>query len=192
MAWAPQSNIARGINDALAQISTTNGRATALVFFTDGDEAPPTDGKLPAAMETAPQKRPRGVLVGVGDRRPSAIPLYNQGGNMAGYFQRGGQPMLSGLQENYLRKLGRGTNLDYHRLQAPEDLLNPLRSGRYANARPVNREISWVFGAVALALVAAAYLVTPLAAIRGLDRSLRASQPAPKAWGLFSSRRAAP
>jgi mxaL protein len=157
MAWAPQSRVAYGVIDALSQLEARRQDA-ALVFFTDGNEAPPVDGEPPVAVQQAAHARPRGVLVGVGDLRPSAIPLFNPAGNMAGYFQREGQPMLSALQEAYLRKLGRRAGLDYHRLRTGDHLISLLRSQRYASHQPVRREISWAFGAAALTLLIAAYM----------------------------------
>ncbi len=162
MAWAPTSNVARAVDDALAQLSVTGQRGTALVFFTDGEEAPPVDVVPTSTTGKVSSGPPRGVLIGVGDSRPSAIPQFNQGGNMVGYFQQGGQPMLSGLQENYLRKLGRGAGLDYHRLRTRERLIDLLRSRRYANQHAARLDISWLFGAGALALLTAVYIVAPL------------------------------
>ncbi len=162
MAWAPMSKVARAIDDALSQLSVPRQDDAALVFFTDGEEAPSVDVEQLATTEKAASRRPRGVLVGVGDLRPSAIPQFNQGGNMVGYFQQGGQPMLSGLQENYLRKLGRGAGLDYHRLRTRERLIDLLRSRRYANQHAARLDISWLFGAGALALLTAVYIVAPL------------------------------
>jgi hypothetical protein len=79
---------------------------------------------------------------------------------MTGYFQREGGPYLSSLKEGYLKKLGRATGLDYHRLQTDNQLLvDLLGSMRYAESRPARREISWTFGAAALTLLTAVYLM---------------------------------
>lgn len=161
MAWAPTSNIARGVEDALSQLSGSGQNDAALVFFTDGEEAPAVDGGPIMTRGAGLPQHARGTLVGVGDLRPSPIPQFNQGGNMVGYFQSGGQPMLSSLQEAYLRKLGRGAKLDYHRLRTSDRLIDLLRSRRYADTRPGRREISWLFGAAALVLLAATYVKRP-------------------------------
>lgn len=158
MAWAPQSNVARGVEDALR---AARRQRASLVFFTDGNEAPPQDIKSAVALRHAPRDKPRGVLMGVGDVRASAIPLFNQTGQMAGYFQRGGQPYLSSLNQNYLRRLGGRVGLQYHRLRTSSRLLELLRSDRYAGARPARREIGWVFGAAALALLVLVYVIKP-------------------------------
>lgn len=161
MAWAPMSNIARGVDDALSQLSGSGQDDPALVFFTDGEEAPPVDEEASTTTGDRLPQRPRGTLVGVGDLRPSPIPQFNQGGNMVGYFQNNGRPMLSSLQESYLRELGRGAGLDYHRLRTSDRLINLLRSRHYADSRPARREISWLFGATALTLLTAAYVKLP-------------------------------
>jgi mxaL protein len=159
MTWTPQSNVARGLEDALNKLpSDAHG---ALVFFTDGDEAPDY-GMTPASRGPRRKARPRGVAVGVGDLRPSAIPLLNPQGRMTGYFQQEGQPYLSSLKQDYLRKLGRANGLDYHRLRTPNELLDILRSDRYAHVRPVRRDVSWAFGAGALSLLTFVYALTPL------------------------------
>jgi mxaL protein len=158
MTWAPQSNVARGVQDALGKRVIRKHRAS-LVFFTDGDEAPPSGLTGLQARRRLSHGKPQGLLVGVGDLHPSAVPLINQWGQMGGYFQSNGQPYLSSLKQNYLRKLGRALGLDYQQLQTDKQLLSNLRSNRYAKLRPARRTISWGFGAVALSLLIAVYLL---------------------------------
>ncbi len=161
MTWAPQSSIGRGLRNALTLRAVGQDKAS-LVFFTDGNEAPPDDLRWLGAQPSERHNRPLGVLVGVGDLRPSTIPLLNQWGGMTGYFQCGGQPCLSSLKQDYLRKLGHALGLDYHRLGNGDELLKTLRAARYSDPRPARLEISWAFGASALALLVAFYLMDGL------------------------------
>jgi mxaL protein len=166
MTWAPQSNIARGLRDGLSKLGSRKRRAS-LVFFTDGDEAPDW-GDAPTTGRHPPRAAPRGLIVGVGDLRSSAIPLLNQWGRTTGYFQREGQPYLSALKEDYLRRLGNRTGLAYHRLRSPGPLLELLRSTRYADARPARLDVRWAFGAAAWCLLLAVYV--PVALRAGVSR----------------------
>jgi mxaL protein len=159
MTWAPQSNIALGLKDALSKLGPS-GHGASLVFLTDGDEAPDWDS-MPPLERKARGARLRGLIVGVGDLRPSAIPLLNQWGRTTGYFQQNGEPYLSALQEAYLRRLGTNAGLGYHRLQSPGRLVQLLRSARYADARQARRDVRWAFGAAALCFLAAVYLRAP-------------------------------
>ncbi len=161
MAWAPTSNIARGVDDALSQLSGNRQDDPVLIFFTDGEEAPPVNEAPPMTMREEQRQRPRGTFIGVGGLRPSPIPRFNQGGNMVGYFDSGGRPMLSSLRESYLRKLGRVVAMDYHRLRTSDGLIDLLRSQRYADRRPARYEVSWLFGVAALTLLTAAYVKLP-------------------------------
>ncbi len=165
MTWIPQSNVARGLEDALTKLKS-RGHPASLVFFTDGDEAPDY-GETPALAHRVSREKPDGVVIGVGDLRPSVVPLLNPYGRMTGYFQRDGEPYLSSLRQDYLRKLADAKGLDYHRLQSGKQLLSLLRSPRYADALPARREIDWAFGASALSLLIAVYVLTPLGRWQG-------------------------
>jgi hypothetical protein len=66
------------------------------------------------------------------------------------------------VAQDYLRTLGHALGLDYHRLQTGNDLLKVLRTARYSDPRPARIDISWAFGAVALALLSAFYLMDAL------------------------------
>jgi mxaL protein len=161
MAWAPQSSIGRGLRNALTLRAVRKEKAS-LVFLTDGNEAPPDDLRWLGMQRPRLHSRSAGILLGVGDIRPSAIPLMNEWGEMTGYFQCGEQPCLSSVAQDYLRTLGHALGLDYHRLQTANDLLKVLRTARYSDPRPARVDISWAFGAVALALLSAFYLMDAL------------------------------
>lgn len=158
MGWAPQSSIGRGLRTALS-LRAVRKHKTSLVFFTDGDEAPPDDLRWLGMRPPPPRNKSLGSLIGVGDLRPSPVPLLDQWGQMTGYFQRGDQTYLSSLKQDYLRTLGRALGLDYYRLRSGGGLLKRLHSARYADIRPARLEIGWAFGVGALVLLAVFYFV---------------------------------
>ena len=85
MAWSGNSEIAKGLHSGIDVARQLPGRPS-LVFVTDGQEAPPL----------TPQHRPRfddkpgdvaGLIVGVGDLRPSPIPKTDPSGRPLGFWQ---------------------------------------------------------------------------------------------------------
>jgi mxaL protein len=156
MTWAPQSSVALGMQDGLATLKARDQDAR-LVFLTDGDEAPESGQSLSA--EHLGSGEPRGILVGVGDLRPSPVPKLDQSGAVVGYFQEGGRTYLSSLKEAYLKRLGRRQGLDYHRLRSGDNLWGVLQSRRYADPRPGDHAISWAFAVAALSLLTLVYII---------------------------------
>jgi mxaL protein len=83
MAWAGDSQIAKGLDSAL-RIAKGLPDTPAVVFITDGQEAPPIN----------PRHRPgfsapgavAGVIVGVGGARPQPIPKFDPEGRPQGFW----------------------------------------------------------------------------------------------------------
>lgn len=84
MAWAADSRIAAGLYDAIAQIKQLSSHPV-LLFFTDGQEAPPImpgfeprfEGKLGEV---------NGLIVGVGGQTPAEIPKFDEEGRVIGHW----------------------------------------------------------------------------------------------------------
>jgi mxaL protein len=85
MAWSGNSEIAKGLHSGIDMARQLPSRPS-LVFVTDGQEAPPLN----------PRHRPRfddkpgdvaGLIVGVGDLRPSPIPKTDPSGRPLGFWQ---------------------------------------------------------------------------------------------------------
>ena len=80
MAWEGDSLISKAVNHAMARAA---GLDVALVFVTDGHEAPPLPYEGPARPGG---ETPGGLILGVGGASPSPIPLFNDEGREAGFY----------------------------------------------------------------------------------------------------------
>ncbi|MEI2385768.1 VWA domain-containing protein [Breoghania sp. JC706] len=80
MAWEGDSRIAKGLNHALARAQELG---VALVFVTDGQEAPPLPYSGPDAYRGS---CPRGLILGVGGIAPAPIPKFDETGREIGFY----------------------------------------------------------------------------------------------------------
>ncbi len=85
MAWAGNSEIAKAIHSGLG-IAAALPEKPALVFITDGQEAPPLNPKYRPAFDDKPGEIP-GLIVGVGDLKPSPIPKTDAVGRPLGFWK---------------------------------------------------------------------------------------------------------
>ena len=85
MAWAGASEIAKGLNSGLRTVKSLPDRP-ALVFITDGHEAPPIDPRHRVDMDVKPGEI-RGLIVGVGGLVPLPIPKFDPDGNPLGFWR---------------------------------------------------------------------------------------------------------
>lgn len=82
MAWEGDSYIASGLYSA---IDLAGPLDADLLFFTDGQEAPPLPASGTAAFSGAPGKV-RGLIVGVGGETPAPIPKFDRDGREIGFY----------------------------------------------------------------------------------------------------------
>ena len=82
MAWAGDSEIAKGLNSALRSVKGLTEQP-ALVFVTDGHEAPPLSARYRPAFSLE-RGAVRGLLVGVGGDLPVPIPKIDPSGRRVG------------------------------------------------------------------------------------------------------------
>jgi mxaL protein len=85
MAWSGNSEIAKGLHSGIEVARKLPG-SPSLVFFTDGQEAPPLNPLHRPSFDDKPGDV-AGVLVGVGDVRPSPIPKSDPSGRPLGLWQ---------------------------------------------------------------------------------------------------------
>jgi len=85
MAWSGNSEIAKGLHSGLELARRLPGKPS-LVFVTDGQEAPPLSTQHRPAFDDRPGDA-AGLIVGVGDLRPSPIPKSDPAGRPLGYWQ---------------------------------------------------------------------------------------------------------
>ena len=87
MAWSGNSEVAKGFNSALRLVRALPQRP-ALVFVTDGHEAPPLNPRYRPPMDAEPGKD-AGWLVGVGGTQLSPIPRSDPEGRPLGMWGAG-------------------------------------------------------------------------------------------------------
>ncbi len=85
MAWSGNSEIAKGLHSAVTVARALPGRPS-VVFITDGQEAPPIDPRHRPRFDDTPGEV-SGVVVGVGDTRPSPIPKLDPLGRRLGFWR---------------------------------------------------------------------------------------------------------
>jgi mxaL protein len=85
MAWAGNSEIAKGVHSALGIARQLPGQPS-LVFITDGQEAPPLNPRYRPGFDDKPGEVP-GVIVGLGGGRPAPIPKLDPQGQPLGFWR---------------------------------------------------------------------------------------------------------
>ena len=162
--WGNASEVAKGLFWAVRAARET-GTQPALVFLTDGHEAPPLNA-LPR-FDDVRAGQVRGWLLGVGGGVPQPIPRTGEGGERIGYWRASdvlqraadaGQPRsaehLSQLREPHLRRLAGRTGLSYAALRDPAALAGLLRDPRLAKPVRVPTDLRALPAALGLLLLA--------------------------------------
>jgi mxaL protein len=195
MAWGGGSEISKGLMSAL-RISARIPEHPAVVFFTDGHEAPPLRADYaPALPDDATD--PHGLIVGVGGDELRPIPKFDPTGHPIGVWgaeevmqapppetpllagtaplpqEPTGTEHLSSLKESHLRQLAALAGLGYLRLQPSTDLAAAFQGARAAKRLPVPVDLRAPLAALALTL-----LVLAIGPLRRLPWRRRAGGPA--------------
>jgi mxaL protein len=170
MRWANASNIAKGVYWARRYAGTVAG--VDIVFFTDGQEAPPVPaGRLPMPELRLPQVG--GWLIGVGGDSPSRIPKTDDNGIDSGYWTADmvaqdpslppgtSHEQLSELRESYLKTLATQSGLGYRRLDRESALTGALLDRRSAHRARVPTDVRWVPALLAMLLLTWRYRPRP-------------------------------
>lgn len=163
MAWTNASEVGKGLANAL-QAARALPDTPAVVFITDGNEAPPAAAAHPLDFALESQQV-AGVLVGAGGDVPHPIPMSDPDGRPLGFWSQreGGQPVAPGadegvarsrLQEAHLIALAGAAGLSYQRLEAPGDLARILARPALARAQPTRVALApWLAGLALAALL---------------------------------------
>jgi len=195
MAWAGGSQITKGLLSAL-RISAHMPDRPAIVFLTDGHEAPPLRSDfVPVVPDEA--RDAAGMIVGVGGDALRPIPKSDPDGHPIGLWgpeevlqsapvfasdaaqpsgeaAPGGTEHLSSLKETHLRDLAAFAGLGYARLTASTQLAQVLQDDRITRRMPALADTRAPLGAVALALV-----IFGIGPIRRIPTLFRARQTRP-------------
>ncbi|CAB3759618.1 VWA domain-containing protein [Paraburkholderia solisilvae] len=167
MRWANASRIATGGIYSAIQQARQIGEHTAVVFITDGQEAPPRPASETSILGVTPGAV-KGWLIGVGGDQPQRIPKSDSEGNPDGFWSasdvvqtnelsgaQAGAPSheeLSQLRDPYLQSLSGQTGFEYLRLTTPASLSRALLDPRFAESERVATDVRW-YAALAAWLV---------------------------------------
>lgn len=98
MAWAADSRIAGGLLNAM---SLLKDKDTALLFISDGQEAPPLNSRYRTDFAEVKGKL-KGLIIGAGGLQPVAIPKFDAKGQRIGVYGPNDVPHRSGFGESDL------------------------------------------------------------------------------------------
>jgi mxaL protein len=164
--WGNASEIAKGVFWAM-RAAKELGSKPAIVFITDGQEAPPLGSSSFPMFEDLAPGQVAGWLLGVGGSVPRPIPRTDAQSQRVGWWRAEdviqretapgaprSQEQLSALHEAHLRALAAQTGFDYAPLRAPADLVRAIRDPRLARRARVPTDLAWVPALAALLLLA--------------------------------------
>lgn len=102
------SNIAQAIQEATGYFQTEENKAGSgnILVFTDAEES---DGGFNLKLD----KSYNLAVVGIGSAKGAQIPIRWKDGSLRGYKESNGQPVLTKLDENYIKSLGKNVT-NYH------------------------------------------------------------------------------
>ena len=98
MAWAADSRIANGLLNTLQLLTDKH---TRLLFITDGQEAPPLNGRYRTDFVEVKGQH-AGLIVGAGGLQPVAIPKFDHKGQLIGVYGPDDVPHRSSFGESDL------------------------------------------------------------------------------------------
>lgn len=196
MRWANWSRIAEGGVYSAIRVARDLGHGTAVVFITDGQEAPPIlPGNGPAVKIALPGIG--GWLIGVGGDAPAPIPKTDERGNRIGYWLASEvvqiPPAVRGpgagasheerseLRGRYLADVAGRIGFGYRRLSSPVALAAALRDARWARHERAPESVRWIAALAALVL-----LVWRYARLRDLRAAAASASRAIRLWILES------
>ncbi|WP_139826204.1 VWA domain-containing protein [Derxia lacustris] len=162
IAWTNASEIRKGVLNA-REAALALPERPALVFITDGQEAPPLGPGQGRHFDGKPGEL-RGLLLGVGGDLPQPIPKTDKLGHALGLWSEaevvqgaaGGQH-LSALDEPHLIQLAAEIGFDYRRLDRPEALAGLLGAANLRQPASGPLALGDGFALAALALIALAF-----------------------------------
>jgi mxaL protein len=180
MRWANASEITKGVYWAMRAARDVGGKP-AVLFLTDGQEAPPEDGPGLPLFDDLKRGGTRGWLIGVGGYVPRRIPRTDDEDKPIGFWradevvQRDESPgaansqsgagghgksrtpsheQLSEVREPHLRSLAREVGFEYAHLDRLESVGAAMTDPRFANRKSAPTDLGWIPALGALLLLA--------------------------------------
>lgn len=172
MRWTNWSRIAEGGVWSAVRTARLVGPGVAVLFFTDGQEAPPL---LPSNMRPWDGGHDvKGWLIGVGGSEPVPMPKTDANGNRIGFWRAGdviqvprvpGKPAegesheeLSSLRGPYLEQIASRTGFSYRKLTDAASLAEAMTEPRFGHREPVPVDMRALPALVGLLLLVWRYL----------------------------------
>ena len=165
MRWANASQVSKGVFWAVRAAKELQPHP-AVVFVSDGHEAPPLASSEIAPFDDVKPGEIAGWLLGTGELAPQPIPRTDDAGQRIGYWRAdevvqpersegGGAPRehLSGLREQHLMALARQTGFGYARLDGPAAMKAAMTDPRALQRRPVPTRLNALPALAALLLL---------------------------------------
>lgn len=175
-AWRGSSHLRLGLQAAASTLTLLPDPAQ-IVFFTDGDEAPPINAITNIELTGLPGHG--WLLAGIGADHPSPIPKLNAKNEIIGYWSTyatkiepsqivdeestgkrddsiASEPReyyLSALREDYLKELAKDIGAAYVRADSQEKLLEALKQLPPAGHHSAPVALGWLFALLAGAFV---------------------------------------
>ena len=168
MRWTNWSRVAEGGIYSAVHTAQEVGSNTAVIFFTDGQEAPPV---LPSndRVRAIADSKVRGWLIGVGGDQPVNVPRTDANGNRTGFWRADqviqvptipGKPTttesheeLSSLRADYLSSVASRINFGYARLRDASSLTNAMLDPNLMHREPAATNVNWAPALLALLLL---------------------------------------
>jgi mxaL protein len=168
MRWTNWSRVAEGGVYSAVRTAHDVGPDTAVIFVTDGQEAPPVLPSNDRVREIANGKV-HGWLIGVGGDQPANIPRSDINGNRVGFWRADeviqvppipGKPAtaesheeLSELRGEYLASVATRIGFGYRRLMSPADLTAAMLDPQLSHREAAATNLEWCPAVLALVLL---------------------------------------
>jgi mxaL protein len=193
MRWTNWSRIAEGGIYSAVHTAESVGKDAAVIFVTDGQEAPPVLPSDDRVRDIASAKV-RGWLIGVGGDQPASIPRTDANGNRIGYWRAQdviqvptvpGKPTtaesheeLSELRGQYLASVAQKIGFGYRRLVSPVSLTSAMLDKQLSHREAAATDLSWCPALLALLLLTWRFLPALGKKRRSVQTAVRQRAPA--------------
>lgn len=201
MRWTNWSRVAEGGIYSAVRTAQELGADTAVVFFTDGQEAPPVLPSNDRVREIASGKV-HGWLIGVGGDQPANIPKTDINGNKVGFWRADdviqvptipGKPAtaesheeLSALRGGYLTSVATRIGFGYRRLLSSASLTSAMLDPKLTHREPAATDLKWCPALLALLLLTWRFF--PWHALRSKRRSIVSTRHSGSGSGSVTNR----
>ncbi len=168
MAWTNGSEVRKGVLNGIDAVRALPDKP-ALVFVTDGQEAPPIDPRLQMPQLHGRPGEVAGTLVGAGGDLPQPIPKSDPEGRPLGFWTKsevvqapGPGEQRSWLHEAHLVALAQQVGFRYRRMNVLGDLAAVLAQPDFARPQPTRVALGPLFAGLGLAGILGAILAPGL------------------------------